>query len=117
MPDDLTVGMLAYWSGALLSIPPGWQVADGTNGTPDLVNAAWIGAGDTYAPGATGGSAAHTHSGTWAGHGHGLVLGTGLPFGSGLPGPPNYTGETALQTSPGGLPPYMALTPIAYTGG
>ena len=50
------------WSGALVDIPAGWAICDGTNGTPDLRNQFIIGAGDTYAPGATGGSITHAHS-------------------------------------------------------
>ncbi|GAH94439.1 unnamed protein product, partial [marine sediment metagenome] len=43
-------GMILIWSGSVASIPGGWQICDGTNGTPDLRNKFIIGAGDTYAP-------------------------------------------------------------------
>ena len=32
----LPVGMISMWSGAIGSIPTGWQLCDGTNGTPNL---------------------------------------------------------------------------------
>ena len=62
-------GTIAMWSGPLDSIPDGWQLADGTNGTVDLRNRFVVGAGSTYGLGVSGGSAntvlpAHTHSAT-----------------------------------------------------
>lgn len=50
------------WSGAIVDIPNGWALCDGTNGTPDLRNRFIVGAGATYAVGATGGSLTHNHS-------------------------------------------------------
>lgn len=65
----IPVGTIAMWSGPLNTIPDGWQIADGTNGTIDLRNRFVVGAGNTYAPGATGGSAdavvvSHSHTAT-----------------------------------------------------
>ena len=51
------IGTISMWSGTLASVPAGWQVCDGTNGTPDLRNKFVVGAGNTYSVGATGGSA------------------------------------------------------------
>ncbi len=31
-------GFIAMWHGSIASIPSGWQLCDGTNGTPDLRN-------------------------------------------------------------------------------
>lgn len=42
-------GIVCLWSGAIVDIPAGWQLCDGTNGTPDLRDKFIIGAGDTYA--------------------------------------------------------------------
>jgi len=60
------IGGIIIWSGAVGAIPANWQICDGTNGTPDLRNRFVIGAGDTYAVDATGGSAtkdlSHTHA-------------------------------------------------------
>ena len=44
------------WSGSAVSIPSGWQLCDGTNGSPDLRDKFVVGAGSTYAVDATGGS-------------------------------------------------------------
>ena len=62
-------GLIAIWSGAVGSIPSGWYLCDGTNGTPDLRNSFLVGAGNSYAVGATGGTAdavvpTHTHTAT-----------------------------------------------------
>lgn len=67
-------GVILLWSGSIASIPSGWNLCDGTNGTPDLRNRFIVGAGDSYAVGATGGAdsvtlteaqmPAHTHTGS-----------------------------------------------------
>ena len=49
-------GIIVMWSGAVDKIPTGWALCDGTNGTPNLVNRFIVGAGSSYAVGATGGS-------------------------------------------------------------
>lgn len=60
-------GVITMWSGSIVSIPAGWFLCDGTNGTPDLRNRFIVGAGSTYAVAATGGSAdatlvSHSHT-------------------------------------------------------
>jgi len=64
-------GCILIWSGSTGSIPAGFVICDGNNGTPDLRNSFILGAGNTYAVGQTGGSAnaivvshTHTYSGT-----------------------------------------------------
>ncbi len=57
------------WSGSIATIPAGWYLCNGANGTPDLRNKFIVGAGSTYAVAATGGSAdaivvSHTHTAT-----------------------------------------------------
>lgn len=63
-------GMILMWSGAVVDIPAGWHLCDGTNGTPDLRNRFIVGAGDTYAPGATGGASSHNHTFSGTPHTH-----------------------------------------------
>lgn len=67
----VATGIIAIWSGSTASIPTGWQICDGTNGTPDLRDKFVVGAGTTYAVGATGGSATqadHTGHGAHGDH-------------------------------------------------
>lgn len=72
-PVVFVTGMIMLWSGSIASVPSGWQLCDGTNGTPNLRDRFIVGAGTTYAVNATGGSAdaivvshTHTFSGTTA---------------------------------------------------
>jgi microcystin-dependent protein len=74
----IPVGGIIMWSGSIAAIPSGWQLCNGTNGTPDLRNQFVVGAGSTYAVAGTGGSAdavvvSHTHSITDPGHTHTLT--------------------------------------------
>lgn len=61
-------GVIVLWSGAVASVPAGYNLCDGTNGTPDLRGVFVVGAGGSYAPNATGGAAttgfagSHTHT-------------------------------------------------------
>lgn len=62
-------GVITMWSGSVGSVPSGWNLCDGTNGTPNLVNRFVVGAGSTYSVGSTGGSTdaivvSHTHTAT-----------------------------------------------------
>ena len=69
--NGVPVGGILMWSGIVSTIPSGYALCDGTNGTPDLRGKFIIGAGGSYVPAATGGAAtkvlleanlpAHTH--------------------------------------------------------
>jgi len=50
-------GAIMLWSGSTASIPSGWYLCNGSNGTPDLRDRFVVGAGSSYAVGATGGAA------------------------------------------------------------
>lgn len=56
------VGTVLMFYGAIGNIPAGFQICDGTNGTPDLRDKFIIGAGSTYAYGATGGTTSYVTS-------------------------------------------------------
>jgi microcystin-dependent protein len=70
----IPVGVITLWSGSIASIPSGWALCNGSAGTPDLRDRFVVGAGSTYAVGATGGAntvtldttqiPSHTHTGS-----------------------------------------------------
>lgn len=65
-------GIIAIWSGSIASIPTGWVICDGTNGTPNLKDMFVVGAGNSYAVSATGGATSVTPTTNTAGaHNHG----------------------------------------------
>jgi len=68
-------GVIVIWSGSAGAIPSGWNLCNGSNGTPDLRDRFVVGAGSTYAVGNTGGTkdaivVSHSHSITDSGHAH-----------------------------------------------
>jgi hypothetical protein len=71
----IPTGIITMWYGSVLSIPAGWLLCDGTNGTPDLRDRFVLGAGPSYIPGVTGGNpdavvVSHTHTASVADTGH-----------------------------------------------
>ena len=51
-----TLQPIVMWSGTLAEIPDGWQLCDGTNGTPDLRDRFVLGTQTGEVPGETGGA-------------------------------------------------------------
>ena len=103
------------WSGAIVDIPAGWKLCDGTLGTPNLRDRFVVGAGTTYAVDATGGDVNHTHAFTSDLHNHDLPAGNDLETGDGretTTGSDIVTGTTDNGSS---LPPYYALAFIQKT--
>jgi hypothetical protein len=66
-------GVIAWWSGSEASIPDGWVLCNGLNGTPDLRNRFVVGAGSHYAKGDSGGANTVTTTGTVTVAGHALT--------------------------------------------
>jgi len=72
---NVAVGSIMIWSGTANAIPTGWQLCDGSNGSPDLRDKFVIGAGNNYNVAATGGSkdaivVQHNHGISDSGHDH-----------------------------------------------
>lgn len=73
-------GLISLWSGSIGSIPTGWNLCDGSNGTPNLTDRFIVGAGSSYAVNGTGGATTaslvtanmpnHTHTATVTDPGH-----------------------------------------------
>ena len=49
----IPVGGIILWSGSIVSIPTGWALCNGSNGTPNLTDKFIVGAGNAYAVGGT----------------------------------------------------------------
>lgn len=130
-------GGIILWSGSTGSVPAGWFLCDGTNGTPNLRNSFIIGAGDTYAVNATGGTAdavvvTHTHTATSVvtdpGHFHEVYVPSYMVQGGGQNAGVQTTGVSGTKTTGitvattnanagvsgtnANLPPYYALAYI-----
>ena len=135
--SSVPTGCILIWSGSAGSIPSGFQLCDGTNGTPDLRNSFVLGAGNSYVVGQTGGSAdailpSHTHTATVTDPGHFHTVfsvtgsGTGISSGSGdsinfpnsgsaVTGITVTNSTSGVSPTGGNLPPYYALCYIYKT--
>jgi microcystin-dependent protein len=136
--NAFVTGMIMLWSGSIATIPSGWVLCNGSSGTPDLRDRFVVGAGNSYAVGATGGSAnatlvSHSHTATTSisdpGHAHSYTS-TAVPGGSGVAsrigvqvGATTSTAVTGITASTSistegssgtnaNLPPYYALAYI-----
>lgn len=56
-----STGMIGLWFGSAASVPSGFVICDGTNGTPDLRDRFVIGVSVSKAQGDTGGALTHNH--------------------------------------------------------
>ena len=133
---SVPTGCILIWSCSAGSVPSGFQLCDGTSGTPDLRNSFVIGAGNSYVVGQTGGSAdavlaSHTHTATVTDPGHlhtyqtlgssgtsyqggsgGLISGN---TGSAVTGISVTNSSSGVSPTGGNLPPYYALCYIQKT--
>jgi len=89
---SIPAGLISLWSGSIGSIPSGWNLCDGSNGTPNLTDRFIVGAGSSYAVNGTGGASTaslvtanmpnHTHTATSTvtdpSHSHGSTVGSGF---------------------------------------
>jgi microcystin-dependent protein len=109
----IPAGLIAMWSGSIGSIPSGWYLCDGSNGTPNLTDRFVIGAGSTYAVNGTGGATtvslastnlpAHTHTATVTdpGHFHTYNAAVNASSGNAGSGVPTATGGNTGTASTG----------------
>jgi len=121
--SPLPSGTIVMWSGPINSVPAGWVLCNGQNGTPDLQDQFIRGVKTGENPGAGGGSTSHNH--VVNSHNHSLPANTGDRKGSGgyfgigadhgLTGNHSHplggsTGSSAPGTSTQNhLPPYYKL--------
>ena len=62
--EGIPTGGIILWSGSTASIPAGWYLCNGANGTPNLQDRFVVGAGSSYAVGGTGGATTASVGGT-----------------------------------------------------
>jgi microcystin-dependent protein len=125
----IPAGMISLWYGSIGSVPTGWYLCDGTNGTPDLRDKFVIAAGSSYAVGATGGTATntlttnelptHSHTATFTGSalaGHAHTIGGAFGGGGGIGGGDlnNSLGSTSTSSVSAGTP--SGTVAVASTG-
>src|SRR6056297_2288065 len=80
-------GGIIMWSGLITSIPTGWGLCDGSNGTPDLRNRFVVGAGDQYDRNDIGGSdTVQLTEGELPSHSHNIPLLASTPIQLLIPG-------------------------------
>jgi len=108
-------GMILLWSGAVVDIPSGWVLCDGANGSPDLTDRFVQGAGDSFAPGATGGDVAHTHTFFGDGHTHEVDIDGMISSGDGFTNQTTESVVTGTTEAGDNIPPYYALAYIYKT--
>ena len=103
----IPTGMISLWYGSIGSVPLGWYLCDGTNGTPDLRDKFIVGAGSTYSVAATGGSTdaivvSHNHTATSVvtdpSHSH--FVGADVNLAAGGPGRNGLSGNPATSPQP-----------------
>ena len=100
-------GKIIMWSGTTATIPTGYVLCDGNNGTPDLTDRFIVGAGNLTDPGDSGGR-------TIAGTGSALTMATGpRSAGSQVSGGDAYSSGSHTHDA---MPHYYALAYIMRQG-
>lgn len=102
-------GMIMLWHGAIVDIPSGWTLCDGTMGTPDLRDKFVRGAGGSQNPGDTGGSATHDHTFTGDSHRHSIGAGDDIAAGADIAQQTGFSASTGTTASRYHTPVHMAL--------
>ena len=103
--SSLPAGVILMWSGDPATIPSGWALCDGSNGTPDLLGRFVRGTdSSTELPGTTGGDdtytlsvlelPSHSHGVNDPGHSHGASSQSGNDGGAGANSHPHSSGST-----------------------
>lgn len=105
----LPAGVIVIWSGAIVNIPAGWGICDGTGTRPDLRDRFIPGAGTTYNPGDSGGAVNHDHDFTGDGHHHHLEAGDDMGFAISQSDVTDDQPAVGTTDNASTLPPYYAL--------
>ena len=109
------VGFIAMWSGALETIPRGWALCNGENGTPNLLDQFIVPSGDTYNPDDTGGLDLHFHDFTTNPHNHHLEAGSPFLEPIGTAGFMEDNTDSGITSLVNGKAPFRAVYYIMET--
>ena len=111
-------GCILMWFGSTATIPNGWHLCDGSNGTPDLRNRFIVGAGSGYSPGNSGGQESvaltvkqmpqHSHTISGGDHSHSI---TGSQHSHGFSGSVSITIPISSQYGANSKPDYLVGYP------
>jgi hypothetical protein len=113
-------GIICIWSGSVASIPAGWVLCDGSNGTPDIRGKFVLGSSSKFDIGQTGGEESHAltieempkHSHTvlpqrsWGQHSSGVAFDSGGATGTEIEHKSSFSGNDKSHNN---MPPYYAL--------
>ena len=123
-PDMISGGIL-LWHGTIASIPSGFVLCDGNNGTPDLRDKFIVGAtqddagiAKTSLAGAltkSGGTISHDHNFTTDGHFHIIDAGAAINAGANFADSTGSEIDTGTTDTADAVPPYYALAYIMKT--
>jgi len=105
-------GTIVLWHGSIATIPGGWALCDGSNGTPMLIDSFIIAAGSGYPVDDYGGAVGHTHNVTNAPHNHDMVSGDGVNAGNDFNETTTSDQINASADLESNMPPYYALAYI-----
>lgn len=102
-------GTIWEWAGSIASIPTGFVLCDGTEGTPDLRNKFVVGAGDSFAVNEVGGVTIHNHPFTGDGHTHDVATELEINPGAEIDDTTASTAITGTSDNKSQRPPFYAL--------
>jgi len=109
-------GIIILWYGSITNIPLGWQVCNGTNGTPDLKNKFLVGAGDDYDVDDSGGRLRYAHDFTGSGHLHVMQGGAIVQGGFATQDKTDFRGIAGTTYYVDTSPPFYSLVWIQKMG-
>lgn len=112
-PIPIPRGIIVMWYGSPSTVPEGWALCDGTNGTPNMTGRFAYGTDEENPVGKSGGSTTHTHPfsfSTNVAYATRNADGNSWPvINTSAPVTVNYSGNTGGSSPSPLLPPYLAL--------
>ena len=103
--SGIPTGVIVMWSGTLATIPSGWALCDGSNGTPNLTEKFIYGVSAGQNPGPTGGSTSHFHTVNPPGTGTSPAGATGVESYS-----PNSSAAPAYHSHSVDIDPFFSVS-------